>query len=290
MGDAGQGGPVRLGVLLASLAALAVIGVKTVNGTEGASASRAAGHGAPGHVLAVVPRRPIPRAVRRQVALPQSHGSAAIRVAGATYLLGGVRRSPRGHLVPVASVMRTAGRGPRTRVARLPDPVTGATAAVVGDRLYAIGGRLAGGGLSDEVQEYDVATERSVVASRLPKPLWHASAVTLDGYVYVLGGATRGGPTAVILRFDPWRDAVFRAGHLPVPATGGRAAAIRLRRGYLVGARSPGAGRLDFVISVRSPLVARPNRPSRGRSRRPAPRSAGSSAAGPGRHRQGPAG
>ena len=47
-----------------------------------------------------------------------------------------------------------------------------AAAAVVGDRLYAIGGRLAGGKLSDEVQEYDVATEHSVIAARLPNSLW----------------------------------------------------------------------------------------------------------------------
>jgi hypothetical protein len=275
MGDAYQGGPVRLGVLLSSIAILVVVGVKTVNGTDGASASRATGHGVPGRIVAVAARRPIPRTTRRQVALPSARGSAPIRVAGATYLLGGIRRGAHGRRRPVASVLRRVGSGAVTRVAKLPAPVSGAAAAVVGDRLYAIGGRLASGKLSREVQEYDVATERSVIAARLPKGLWHASALTLDGYVYVLGGETRSGPTAAVLRFDPWRDTVSGAGHLPVRATGGVAAAVRLRRGYLVDARVPGAGRLSFAITLRAPRSA-VSRPRRGRSRTPASRSAGS--------------
>jgi hypothetical protein len=298
MGDSGQG-PVRLGILLACLAALAVIGIKTATGTDGAAAGSTAAHGSPGRILAVATRRSIPRAVRRQVAVHQPHGSAAIRVAGATYLLGGTRRGRHGRRLPVASVLRTVGPGNPTRVAKLPNPVSGAIAAVVGDRLYAIGGRLANGKLSDEVQEYDVATEHSVIAARLPKGLWHASAITLDGYVYVMGGATDGGPTATILRFDPWRDAVSRAGHLPVRATGGMAAPIRTRRGYLVGARVPDAGRLDFTITLRASIkrvapAERPrinsSRPIRDRSRTRASRSVGSSAAGPRRHSRGSAG
>jgi hypothetical protein len=258
MVDTGQGGPVRLGILLASLALLLLVGVKTVTGPTGASAGSSAGHGTPGRIIAVATRRRIPRVVRRQVALPRTRGAAAIKVAGTIYLLGGSRRGPHGKRVPVASVIRDTGGG-NTRVAKLPTAVSGAAAAAIGDRLYAIGGRLANGKPSDEVQEYDVATEHSVIAARLPKPLWRASALTLDGYVYVLGGATRGGPTATILRFDPWQDAVFRAGHLPVRATGGAAAAVRLRRGYLVGASAPGFGRLNITITARA------NRPRRGR-------------------------
>jgi Kelch motif protein len=254
MGETGQGGPLRLGILVTSIAALIVVGVKTASEPVGAGASRATGHGTPGRIIAVPTRRRIPAAVRRQVTVPPTHGAAAIRVAGATYLLGGERAGAHGRRLPVASVLRVVNGGTPTRVAKLPTPVTGAAAAVVGDRLYAIGGRLASGKPSDEVQEYDVATERAVIAARLPKPRSAASALTLDGYVYVLGGATRGGPTASVLRFDPWRDAVFPAGHLPMPAVGGRAAAARLRRGYLIGTRAAGAGRLDFTITLRASL------------------------------------
>jgi Kelch motif len=294
MRDSGQGGPVRFAILLASIAGMVVLGVKTTGGPDGASASHAAGHGTPGKIIAVVSRRRVPFVVRHQVKLPRAHGAAAIRAAGATYLMGGTRRSARGKAVPVASVLRIAGTGRPTRVAKLPLAVSGATAAVVGDRLYAIGGRLPNGKASDEVQEYDIATERSVVAVRLPKPIAHAAALTLDGYVYLLGGLTGGEPRASILRFDPWRDAVSPAGHLPVRASGGAAAAVRLRRGYLVGARVPGTSRLNFVITLRGPRVpgprARASRRRPGRSRRPAWHSLGSSAAAPVHRRQGSAG
>ena len=246
MGDAYEGGPVRLGVLLASIAILVVVAVKTVHGTDGASASRADGHGVPGRVVAIAVRRQIPRPVRRQVAFPHVRGSAAVHVAGATYLLGGIHRDAHGRRRPVASVLRSVGGSAPTRVAKLPMPVSGAAAAVVGDRLYAIGGRLSSGKLSREVQEYDVATERSVIAARLPKALWHTSALTLDGYVYVLGGETRSGPTAAILRFDPWRDAVSWAGHLPVRATGGAAAASSAPQGLSGGGEGAGGGKPEL--------------------------------------------
>jgi hypothetical protein len=260
MGDSVQGGPVRLAILLVSAAGLIIVGIKTTGGPVGASASRraAAGHGTPGRVVAV-PSRRLPAVVRGKAALPQRHGAAAISDAGSTYMIGGTQRTAQGGRVPVGSVMRTDGPGPPTRVAKLPTPVTRAAAAAVGDRLYAIGGRLANGQPSNEIQEYDIATEHSVIAARLPTPVWDTRAITLNGFVYVLGGITPSGPSDAILAFDPWRDVVSRAGHLPVPASGGTASAIRGRRGYLVGASGPRASRLNLVISLR------PSRPRPGR-------------------------
>jgi hypothetical protein len=253
--DAGQGGPVRLTILLASIAGLIVLGVKTASGPQGASASHGpiAGHGVPGKIVAIPSRRRLPFAVRRQTVPPGPSGAAAIRIAGETYLLGGTRKSSHGHRVPVGSVLRSAGGGPSTRVAKLPTPVTGAAGAAVGDRLYAIGGRLANGKPSDEVQEYDIATEHSVIAARLPDPVSHASALTLDEFVYLLGGVRGGAPSRPILRFSAWRDTVAPAGHMPVPTMGGVATATRSHRGYLVGASVPGASRVTFVVTLRTP-------------------------------------
>jgi Kelch motif len=252
MGDSGQGGPVRLAILLASAAGLIILGIKTTGG-DGASASRraAAGHGTPGRIVAVASRRRPPAVVRGEAALPQKRGAATIGVAGATYMIGGTQRTAHGGRVPVGSILRTDGPGPPTRVAKLPTAVTGAAPAAVGDRLYAIGGRLANGKPSNQVQEYDIATEHSVIAARLPTPLWDTRAITLNGFVYVLGGLTRSGPSDAILVFDPWRDTVSRAGHLPVPASGGRATAVRGRRGYLAGANVPGSSRLSFALTLR---------------------------------------
>lgn len=257
--DAGQGGPVRLAILLASLAGLILLGFEASGGPEGASASHgtSAGHGVPGKIVALPSRRRLPLVVRRQIIPTRPSGAAAIKVAGSTYLIGGTRRSGRGSRVPVASVLRSVGGGRSIRVAKLPTPVTEAAAAVVGDRLYAIGGRMANGKATDEVQEYDIATEHSVIAARLPDPVSHAGALTLDGFVYLVGGVRDSALSTPILRFSPWRDSVARAGRMPVPAMGGAATATRSHRGYLVGASIPGASRLNFAITLRTPVEAR---------------------------------
>jgi hypothetical protein len=253
--DAGRGGPVRLAILLASIAGLILVAFEARGGPDGASASHgaSAGHGVPGKIVALPSRRRLPRVVRRQITPPRPSGAAAIKVAGATYLIGGTRRTGRGKRVPVASVLRGVGGGPPTRVAKLPTPVTGAAAAVVGDRLYAIGGRLANGRTTDEVQEYDIATEHSVIAANVPGPVSRASALTLDGFVYLLGGARGGAPSTPILRFSPWQDNVAPAGHLPFPVMGGAATATRSHRGYLIGASAAGASRVNLVVTLRTP-------------------------------------
>jgi hypothetical protein len=254
MAGAGEGGPLRLAILVASLAGLLALGVKTAGETEGASASRSAtarDHPT-GKIVAIAARRGLPLSVRRQLGAPRGRGVATIRTSQATYQLGGTRPGPKETHVPVASVLRMTGHGPPTRVAKLPFAVTGAAGAAVGDRLYAIGGRLASGKPTDLVQEYDIATERSVVAGRLPEPVSGGSALTLDGFVYQVGGLLNGSPTRAIVRFDPWRGTAALAGHLPVPAHGGVGISSRCRRGYLVGARVPGAQpALNFEISLR---------------------------------------
>jgi len=105
MGDAGQGGPVRLAILLVSIAGLIGLGVQTARGPDGASASHgsSAGHGVPGKIIAVVSRRRVPVVVRREVIAPRASGAAAIRVAGSIYLLGGTRRSAPGSRVSFAA-------------------------------------------------------------------------------------------------------------------------------------------------------------------------------------------
>jgi hypothetical protein len=247
MGDSGQGGPVRLAILLASIAGLVVIGVKTSGG--GASASHTARHGTPGRIVAVRSRS-APSEVRQRPALPHKRGAAAVAVGGSIYLLGGTQRTAQAGRVPVGSVIRK-GSGASTRVAKLPTPVTDAAAAAVGDRLYAIGGRLADGRPSNLVQEYDIATEHSVIAARLPEPVSNAAAVTMDGYVYLLGGVAGRRPTAAVERFDPWLDAVHPAGRLPSPVSGGDATSLGLRRAYLARARGPGGSRLGFALRLR---------------------------------------
>src|SRR5690242_6192923 len=122
MARARERDPVRLAILIASLAGLVVLGVHTAGGPQGASASRRAarrGHFA-GKVVAIAARRALPLTLRRRVARRHPSDGAIVRTSRATYVLGGTRRGAAGARIPIASVLRTSGRGEAVRVAKLP--------------------------------------------------------------------------------------------------------------------------------------------------------------------------
>jgi hypothetical protein len=170
---------------------------------------------------------------------------SAIPVGGAAYVVGGFDGQR-----PSASVFQTTDGRAFTRVARLPTPVRYAAAATFGDKIYTFGGELADGSDTNAIQEYDIATEHSVVAGHLVAPISHASAVTIDGTIYLLGGRVHGAATDRILRFDPTRNVGVPAGHLPQPVFDGAATTYR-GRAFLLGGLGSAASSLDSVIELR---------------------------------------
>ena len=170
---------------------------------------------------------------------------SAVHLAGAAFVLGGFDGQQ-----PSASVLQTTSGRSFTRVARLPTPVRYAAAATTGDKIYLFGGELADGSETSEIQEYDLATERAVVAGHLPDALSHASAVTLDGTMYVLGGRVNGAASDRIYRFDPTRNVAVPAGRLPQPVYDG-AAGVLNGKGYLLGGLGASGAALDSVIELR---------------------------------------
>ena len=170
---------------------------------------------------------------------------SAVRVGGAAYVLGGYDGQ-----TPSGSVLQTTSGRAFTRVARLPTPVRYTAATAVDDKIYAFGGELGDGSDTSEIQEYDIATERSVVAGHLPNPVSHASAVTLDGAIYLLGGRVNGHASDQILRFDPTRNVAVPAGHLPQAVFDGAAATFG-RQAYLLGGLGSTDTALDSVIALR---------------------------------------
>ena len=170
---------------------------------------------------------------------------SAVPVGGSAYVLGGFDGQ-----APSGSVLQTTSGRAFTRVARLPTPVRYTAATVLNDRIYAFGGELADGSDTSEIQEYDVATERTVVAGHLSDPVSHASAVTLDGAIYLLGGRVNGHASDQILRFDPTRNVAVPAGHLPQAVFDGAAATFG-RQAYLLGGLGPTDTALDSVFALR---------------------------------------
>jgi hypothetical protein len=187
-----------------------------------------------------------PGAVAKTVGrLPEAISDLSSVVVGrAVYLFGGFNGTS-----PSPSVLRTTDGRTFTRVARLPVPVRYAAVAATQDKIYVFGGELASGRDTNDIQEYDIATERSVVAGHLPDPISHASAISLDGGLFLIGGRRGGTGSDRILRFDPGRSVALPAGRLPGPVFDGAARTFG-DHAYLVGGLGPSASPLDTVISL----------------------------------------
>ena len=126
----------------------------------------------------------------------------------------------------------------------LPGPGLNApTASIVGQRLYVVGGFVAVTNKpTDEVQLYDLQTQRWSLASPLPNPRGGHVAVVLNDKIHVFGGGNSVSTISDHSEYDPetntWRDLA------PLPrAEGSPAAAVVGEKIYVIGGRS---GTSDF--------------------------------------------
>jgi hypothetical protein len=175
MAGAGEGGPVRLAILLGSIAGLALAGVHTMS--EGASAShRLAGAHGPGKIVALAPRRALPASVRRKLAAPLIRrrmklripvkGDATARLGERVYVLGGVRRDGR----PTDLIQEYDFRNHRSRIAgRLPRPVSHAAALILDRFVFLLGG-LTDGSPTRAIMRFAPGRGTVVGAGHLPLP------------------------------------------------------------------------------------------------------------------------
>jgi hypothetical protein len=117
----------------------------------------------------------------------------------------------------------------------LPSPRQDAAAAVLGGRIYVIGGFGAGGNPTDTTFVLEPAPGTNLAPSpdqppapTLPVGTWstvrpipevidHAAAATLDGYIYVAGGTVEKLVTNKFWRYDPASDSWASLPPLPIP-------------------------------------------------------------------------
>ena len=89
-----------------------------------------------------------------------------------------------------------------TELGPLACPVSAASAAVLGGRLYVFGGYSATG-TTDTVQVYDPASRSWSLAPPLPAPRRKTACVVLRNLLYVLGGrGRRGSATCTVFVYD----------------------------------------------------------------------------------------
>lgn len=118
-----------------------------------------------------------------------------------------------------------------------------AAAALVGDRLYVLGGFVAATNRpTDRVHVYDLTTKAWSEAAPLPSPRGGFRAIVLDGRIHVLGGGNDRTTLADHDVYDPATDTWSARAPLPTPR-GNPALAFLDGRLYAIGG---GSGGHDF--------------------------------------------
>lgn len=167
------------------------------------------------------------------LASPQSD-VAVTQAAGTAYIVGGYDGTSY-----LNTIVTWHPGGRPAVVARVPDGLRYAAAAIAGNGLFVLGG-VTPAGTSDAIYRFDLATHQVKRIGTLPHPTEHSNAVTLGSTIYLVGGR---GPsttdqTSAIYAIDPVTGRVRRAGRLPRPTSD--AAVVTIGHGIVVaGGQSP---------------------------------------------------
>jgi outer membrane protein assembly factor BamB len=166
-------------------------------------------------ILAWTPASGTGGAMRIAARMPQPLRYAAVASAGGRIVIAG-GLTPGGPSRQVLSFDPASGRV--AVLGSLPRPISHATAATLGDDVYLIGGRDAGGQPVREMVAIDLQTGATTPAGALPAPLSDAAAVALSGRILLAGGRTSDGPVAGVLELVARRPSptpLLRAGSDP---------------------------------------------------------------------------
>lgn len=155
------------------------------------------------------------RTYRTRAAAPTARNHALSGVIdGKLYVTGG--RGPGHEGADASNLTATEVYDPAsdrwTKLADLPTPRSGGASAVLGGKLYVLGGGLPGNEVHAVVERYDPATDQWERLGDMPAAVTGHRAVAVDGSIYVLGGfATKNGRrvgsvgTARAYRYTPER-------------------------------------------------------------------------------------
>jgi N-acetylneuraminic acid mutarotase len=104
----------------------------------------------------------------------------------------------------------------------MPDWRVGLSLAVVGDKIYALGGR---GTSTQQIFVFDIGgQEWSISKSSNPAPRFDSAVVVVDGLIYVIGGKEGTRASSRVDIFDPAKGTWSRGPALPEPREGHSAA------------------------------------------------------------------
>jgi N-acetylneuraminic acid mutarotase len=142
--------------------------------------------------------------------LPVGLRYAAVAALGGNLVIAGGRTTTG----PSAAIYRfDPATAKVTQIGRLPAPRMHASAGVIGQTMYVVGGIGAAGAVASVVAV--TADGHARVAARLPQPLSDAGVVTQPGRILVVGGTNGSAPVDSILSIQLRPKAARRAGTKP---------------------------------------------------------------------------
>ena len=123
----------------------------------------------------------------------------ALAVLGkAIYLFGGVASTNGTDTAAIQRLGTTTGR--IEIVGHLPTTLSHASAVVLGNQAYLLGGYVNSVQLSDQILRFDPATGTATPAGHLPEPNSDAAAIVVNGVGYLVGGkSTARNPLSTVL-------------------------------------------------------------------------------------------
>lgn len=119
-----------------------------------------------------------------------------------------------------------------------PTAVEDVQAAVVGNKIYVPGGRLASGAISDKMEAYDPQRERWAALAPLPAPRSGYALVAVEGKLYLFGGWDGKEYRAEVWQYDPDRDSWAERTRMPTARGFAEAAATPEGQVYVLGGES----------------------------------------------------
>ncbi|MEO6098352.1 MAG: kelch repeat-containing protein [Fibrobacteria bacterium] len=169
---------------------------------------------------------------------------------GKLYVLGGCDHGPLGGRGPNGapwigsrhSMVYDPGLNRWERIKPIPYSTAAGGVAVVGGRLYVIGGVDTNGIALDRVQEYDPATDTWRERASMPTAREHLGIAVLDSQIYVVAGRLRGTGGISVTNFEvfsPTHNTWDTLPRLPVSRSGLAFVAARGRL-YAMGGEWPG--------------------------------------------------
>src|SRR5579871_3857375 len=182
--------------------------------------------------------------------LPQARSDVtAVVVDGHGYVIGGFDGAR-----PAADVLETDDAVTFHVAATLPVPVRYPAVAVLGSKIYVIGGQsVAGPGGNGppvaDVQMVDVSNGSAAVVAQLPGAVTEAAGFVLRGAVFIAGGVRGGIVQRGVFRVDVGTGGLTAVATLPEPRADAAVATVG-STAYLLGGESP--GRLSSIVTLQA--------------------------------------